>query len=304
MNLAIRIAAAILSVPPDVLAPMVPMSMLVPPPKNSLEYDLRNEVDSVLSGTCCSSADGAAPLFAISREETNFVNCNTGLPSDAEALFESIPGDENASPKSSTYGEITVLGARQLFHHMGLANDKSNKLDDQFFDLGSGGGRLVVQSHLELPSVAKSVGIELSPSRHKVAARNWQRLVQNGDAERIRKLAEESWGVRNENSIKSTVELHEGDLFELDITKATHLYVSSLCFSENMLERLVDKIERDGISLKIVASLRLLPSSRDEVGLTQMKLGTNPWMEFVEMSWTKGRGEGCPVYFYSVVNDA
>eukprot|EP00581_Thalassiosira_minuscula_P011456 CAMPEP_0183729918 /NCGR_PEP_ID=MMETSP0737-20130205/31529_1 /TAXON_ID=385413 /ORGANISM="Thalassiosira miniscula, Strain CCMP1093" /LENGTH=58 /DNA_ID=CAMNT_0025962239 /DNA_START=34 /DNA_END=206 /DNA_ORIENTATION=+ len=58
MNLAIRIAAAILSVPPDVLAPMVPM--MAPPPRNTLEFDLRHEVDSLLSGSCSSrNADDA-----------------------------------------------------------------------------------------------------------------------------------------------------------------------------------------------------------------------------------------------------
>ncbi len=74
---------------------------------------------------------------------------------------------------------------------------KSYNLDDskhQFFDLGSGGGRLVIQSFLELPSVYKSVGIELSPTRHKIAVQTWTNLVQTGDAMRIRTLAEKSLG--------------------------------------------------------------------------------------------------------------
>ena len=109
MNIAIRIAAAILSVPPDVLAPMVPM--MAPPPQNSLEFDLRNEVDSVLSGSCCRSSADGAPLFAISREESNYVNCNSGLPSINGGLFESENSDdESSSSDPSTYGEITSLG--------------------------------------------------------------------------------------------------------------------------------------------------------------------------------------------------
>mmetsp|Transcript_23582 Transcript_23582/g.56913 ORF Transcript_23582/g.56913 Transcript_23582/m.56913 type:complete len:319 (-) Transcript_23582:52-1008(-) len=302
MNIAIRIAAAILSVPPDVLAPMVPM--MAPPPQNSLEFDLRNEVDSVLSGSCCRSSADGAPLFAISREESNYVNCNSGLPSINEGLFESENSDdESSSSDPSTYGEITSLGARQLFHHMGLTNNAQKNQNYQFFDLGSGGGRLVIQSHLELPSLSKSVGIELSPSRHKIALQTWQSLMQNGDAVRIRNLAEKSGGM-DIDDVKSTVELYEGDLFKLDISQSTHLYVSSLCFSEDMLERLVDKIESEGKSLKIVASLRMLPKEgklrHDETKIKYFTLGSNPWMEFVEMSWTKARGDGCPVYFYSV----
>ena len=192
---------------------------------------------------------------------------------------------------------------------MGLTTNTNNKPKYQFFDLGSGGGRLVIQSHLELPSVIKSVGIELSPSRAKVATQTWENIVQNGDAQRIRKLAESSiWGMEQNNDFIATVELHEGDLFELDISHATHMYVSSLCFSEDMLVRLVEKIEREGTSLQIVASLRLLPlvqkdkEQNDRTRIKQVTLGSDPWQEYIEMSWTKARGDGCPVYFYAVKN--
>jgi hypothetical protein len=116
MNLALKIVAAILSVPPDVLAPFVPM--LAPPPRNDLEIELRNEIDSALSGSCCRSSssgrDGddhdVAPLFAISREEAHYVDCKSGLPptSMEERLFNT--GDGILEPPS-TYGEITSLGA-------------------------------------------------------------------------------------------------------------------------------------------------------------------------------------------------
>ena len=181
---------------------------------------------------------------------------------------------------------------------MGLTSDKASKPRYKFYDLGSGGGRLVIQSHLELPSVVKSVGIELSPSRHKVAAQTWERIVKDGDADRIRKLAEQSWGIEvNNDDIIAGIELHEGDLFELDISQATHMYLSSLCFSDEMLVRLVDKIEVEGVSLQTVASLRMLPRNNKA---NRRKLGGEPWMEFLEMSWNKARGDGCPVYFYSV----
>jgi hypothetical protein len=202
-------------------------------------------------------------------------------------------------------------GARQLFHHMGLTSYAKSHPNErpsyQFFDLGSGGGRLVIQSHLELPAVFKSVGIELFSSRHKIAAQTWDDLTQNGDASRIRTLAEKSWGIEeNDKNIVSTVDLYEGDLFELDISQATHIYVSSLCFSEDMMKRLAAKIELEGISLQMVASLRPFPSSHNEIKndneaiKKRASLGSNPWIEYIEMSWTKARGDGCPVYFYSV----
>jgi hypothetical protein len=194
---------------------------------------------------------------------------------------------------------------------MGLTNDAKSHANErpsyQFFDLGSGFGRLVIQSNLELPSVFKSVGIELFPSRHKIAAQTWDDLTQNGDASRIRTLAVKSWGIEEDDkNIASTVDLNEGDLFELDISRATHIYVSSLCFSEDMMKRLLAKIELEGISLQIVASLRPFPSSRNENknahGAIKKRatLGSNPWKEYIEMSWTKARGDGSPVYLYSV----
>lgn len=180
------------------------------------------------------------------------------------------------------------------------SNGNGNNPNYQFFDLGSGGGKLVLQSHLELPSIHRSVGIELSPTRHSVAMRRYQDLISNGDIDRIQQLAFKTWGW---DYITPVIELNEGDLFELDINQATHMYLSSLCFSEDMLERVVHKIETEGSSLQIVASLRLLPLSQsgNDAGRekTIAKLGDNTWQEFIEMSWNRG-GDGCPVYFYAV----
>ncbi|KAL7533454.1 hypothetical protein ACHAXR_005250, partial [Thalassiosira sp. AJA248-18] len=204
--------------------------MMASPPRNTLEFDLRNEVNGALSG-CCSSADRSAPLFAISREEVKYVNCNSGLPHAEEAFRSENDNLDDGSPSPFTYGEITLLGARQLFHHMGLTKNTANasmnsKPNYQFFDLGGGCGRL-------LSSVFKSVGIELSPSHHNIAV--WENLVGSGDALRIRKLAERSWGVRtDDNSAISSVELHEGDLFELNISQATHLYFQRICWKDSL----------------------------------------------------------------------
>jgi len=187
-----------------------------------------------------------------------------------------------------------ITGARQLFYHMGLYSNHDT--NNQFFDLGSGGGRLVIQSHLELPSLSRSVGIELSSTRHEVAIKRLNDLKSNGDLIRIRQLAYKAWKMSEDSA--SEVNLHEGNLFQLDISEATHIYLSSLCFSEDMLERIVHKIETEGgPALHIVASLRLLPKHKSKVGRA-VKLGENPWQEFIEMTWN--RGDGCPVYFYTV----
>jgi hypothetical protein len=82
--------------------------MIAPPPRNQAEYILRDEIDSVLSGSCSSAIE--APLFALGESETSFVNCATGLPLTDGDLYKM---DEDNVP--STYGEITVLGSCHVY---------------------------------------------------------------------------------------------------------------------------------------------------------------------------------------------
>ena len=120
--------------------------------------------------------------------------------SDDSSCDAAEAGDEEL-----TYGEITVLGSRQLALHMGLwadsgggpaggpgggGNSHSHSHDDGddgdgsgggergivFADLGSGVGKLVVQMWLENAAVRHSVGIELSRTRHDLAVDAWASL--------------------------------------------------------------------------------------------------------------------------------
>jgi hypothetical protein len=85
---------------------------MAPPPRNELEIQLRDEIDSVLSGTCSSAISDSAPLFLLSESETNFVNCKSGLPGTDGDLFKEASNDELGKP--GTYGEITLLGPSAL----------------------------------------------------------------------------------------------------------------------------------------------------------------------------------------------
>lgn len=73
----------------------------------------------------------------------------------------------------------------------------------------------------------------------------------------------------------------EGDIFEADISEATHAYVASLCFDGNMMKRLAKKISTS--SLHAVASLKQFPDGipgfdKDE------SFGA-------EMSWSYGKAQ-------------
>ena len=187
--------------------------------------------------------------------------------------------------KPSTYGEITPLGARQLFGAMGLydynrnrkrqhsdsdADDADDADDDggaHFYDLGSGTGKLVAQAVLELSSpllgkttLKKATGIELSPSRHKAAIQSKQNTINTlCNTKKLKSLfsssSSSSSGQQYEYNIynatanniindnnNNKLELIQGDLFDIDLSTATHIYIASLCFPDNLMLKLEERL--------------------------------------------------------------
>lgn len=69
-----------------------------------------------------------------------------------------------AGPRAAGYGEMLPQGMRAL---MAATRLRSN---DTFVDVGSGSGKLVLQAAADA-GVARSVGLELSPTRHAMAQR-------------------------------------------------------------------------------------------------------------------------------------
>ncbi len=202
--------------------------------------------------------------------------------------------------KPSTYGEITTMGTRQLFGAMGLLDDNSNTTPNcHFLDLGSGAGKLVGQAVLELSdrTIHKATGIELSPSRHQAALGakrsllDWLKQANNNENSCDLPITA--------NEIETRMELVEGDLFDVDLSTATHIYVASLCFPDALMlqleEMLFQRITRQKSdnhnektsTLQCIATLRPFPN---DLG------GIRPIIRFMEMSWTSPLGSA--VYMY------
>ena len=76
------------------------------------------------------------------------------LPDSEEQSFSQYLTEMGPNP--STYGEVTTLGARQLFYYMGMTTKERDHPPTHqpdtivFCDLGMGRGKLVVQAFLEL----------------------------------------------------------------------------------------------------------------------------------------------------------
>ncbi|OLQ05143.1 hypothetical protein AK812_SmicGene11704 [Symbiodinium microadriaticum] len=92
------------------------------------------------------------------------------------------------------------------------------------------------------------------------------------------------------------VELIQGDLLDADISQATHIFVSSLCFGEKLLAlwlqaEVTRKLGREASALRCAATLTALPQSR-AAGLRYRG------SVFAEMTWTGV--EGTRVWLYEL----
>lgn len=290
-SLGVQIAAALFQLPSDIVASQLPMA--APIPSSLAEVAQRKIVDDLMD-------EESEPWATFHGYEID-----DDLNGDVvnEKMAESKKIDHH---KPSTYGEVTTKGARQLFYHMGMSGKVKDGPSDQqlrdeiiFYDLGSGVGKLVVQAYMELPRVSRAIGIELAPFRHQHAVAAWDELESSArDARDSR-----------EDTPKATVDFFQEDIFEADISKATHLYVSSLCFSDDMMHQLATKLELEGQNLQCIASIKPFPADfhwkgvRDRINYEViekvLKLGMTQRSEFVEMSWTAAYERGCEVTIYT-----
>ncbi|CAJ1430677.1 unnamed protein product, partial [Effrenium voratum] len=187
----------------------------------------------------------------------------------------------NRGVDAGTYGELAPEGARLLAEEWGLCSST----ESVFADLGSGVGKLVAQAYLEWP-VLRSRGVELSVSRHRRALEAWEALLLSEEAYELRRQALGLRGISREPDPLEEVQLLQGDLLDADISDVTHIYLSSLCFSESMMFEVAHKLQKEAVHLRGLASLRPLPRAGGAARLLELP-----------MSWSQ-RGKGSIAYLY------
>mmetsp|Transcript_6680 Transcript_6680/g.9544 ORF Transcript_6680/g.9544 Transcript_6680/m.9544 type:complete len:290 (+) Transcript_6680:144-1013(+) len=180
-----RMAAAILSVPPDVFSLSPPM--IATPPKSKEEALHRQAISEVLSTGWSAEKLPSDGFELLPGEETSFWKNDHEDDDGTDDDNGGMVKEESDRPGSSTYGEITELGARQLFTFMNLlkkdtTTNSNNSGSVKFFDVGSGTGKLVLQAYMELSSLSKSVGIELALSRHDIAVQVYNELYHSSQS--------------------------------------------------------------------------------------------------------------------------
>lgn len=305
-NIGIEIVAGLFQLPPDVVASQIPMA--APFPTSPAEIAHRQAVDDLLSDK---SDVWTNNLGYMLEEDVDSKIVNDKMR-NLQANSVSRDSEKEEKPyKPATYGEITTIGARQLYFHMGLKggfyhncpeNNSSGKI--VFCDMGSGVGRFVMQTYMEIPRVSKSLGIELAPLRHQHALTAWDQIHSRAESIRKEIICQNGGEVFSD----ATVEFVQADFLEADLTEVTHMYISSLCFTEDMMYELAAKLEHGAPNLQCVATLRAFPKQFEKKGILDRKnyevvhklFGTMiARTEYVEMSWTSLIGNGNAVFIYT-----
>ena len=122
--------------------------------------------------------------------------------------------------KQTTFGSVTYKGFKQLIDIF-LKVHKTTK-GKVIIDLGSGDGRIPIwASRWNFKSCE---GVELLKSRHDLAMSKRDELIK---------------------SRKAKVKLIEGDLLEYPVDHGDLIYISSLCFEKELLEKIAEKLVKE-----------------------------------------------------------
>lgn len=255
------------------------------PSSGVMERHLRREVENILDRTY----DWRYSGYCIGLAEDQVVK-------DAQAK---VTGANETILQAHTYGEVTPNGVRQLAEFLGLTVASPDAVS--FLDLGSGVGKMVLQMYLEVPRVTRSLGVELHPTRAQRGQEALAMLKQLGDVQDLRRqmlqgavLARRPQAPFAAKLLRSNhlglIDLLEADMFDLDLSQFTHIYLASLTWGTAMINRLAAKLVAEASRLQVVAAL-----SRFETGLE----GFEEEEQHFQTSWTTKSPTGSRLFVYT-----
>ena len=132
-----------------------------------------------------------------------------------------------------TYGEFTEEGLNTLLENI-------DTFDKNFYDLGSGKGEVVINAINAFPDLKKSVGIEIVEERHQEALSKKEKLNKYK---------------------KDKVYFLKGDITssKFNLKDANLIYISNLCFDNDLNNKLANKISEEVSSGTLIFSSKNLP---------------------------------------------
>jgi tRNA G46 methylase TrmB len=160
----------------------------------------------------------------------------TGSISTMQRVHESV---KNVSSYSTVYGELTFQGIEILGK---IINGQKIKI---FMDIGSGNGKIPITLAIE-PSIRTSFGVELVEERYNNAMTVRKRLGEN----------------QRFGQFLKKIDLVNDDMFNIDYQKITNesrtlVFISNLCFGEEITSQLFMKLGKELPIGSIVASSKI-----------------------------------------------
>ena len=123
---------------------------------------------------------------------------------------------------NTTYGEMEYEGIEKLYNHL----LQTNKQINCFMDLGSGRGKLCMYMSAQ-QDIQKVIGIELVKERHDDAIDMKNKLKE----------------------ISDKIDLFNNDIFKISLIPYAKynnfIWISSLCFSDKIVNNIFKKIKRE-----------------------------------------------------------
>ncbi|AOM63413.1 hypothetical protein [Heterosigma akashiwo virus 01] len=158
---------------------------------------------------------------------------------------------------SEVYGELTEEGTIQMFKNL-----ESDDLKDKvFIDLGSGLGRPVITAAFYFPQLRESRGVELSESRHIASIENLKKIHDERGREQ-----------------HATICFIHDDMFNVPLNDCDIIYISNLCMSNRVNQRLSTKIENEVKKGTIVFSSKKLTCMKRECSIREVPSVKTSWI--------------------------
>ena len=196
-----------------------------------------------------------SPLdFSINKREVLEENLLTGEIAHKLELFKqvftSIEGSSisqsewkrlNCSGKSEfTYGEIDFVHMAPVF---GLCKPQPGEV---FWDLGCGAGKCMAAMALLYPKLAKVCGVEYLDKLYECCKNSLEVLKDN-------------------NPSLPEIEVHHGNMLEIDWSNADILFSSSICFPNELIEGILANSHRLKKGARFITLKSFPPNSIFEV---------------------------------------
>lgn len=178
-----------------------------------------------------------------------------------------------SSESMLTFGLVTHAALEGI---LGLLHPTD---DDHILDMGSGIGKVVMGSIYLYPNLAmKASGVELLPGLHNMA----DEILTNFERELL-------------VGARSRVEFLLGDMFDIDLSPYTIIFVNSTCMDEEFLQR-----TSEHLVAKMAPGARLVSMGRSLQHPQLHLFDAGAW----RMSWQVEGGSKTPVHIYRRLSEA